>query len=431
MLQSIKTEVIRRAWNIHRQRGLLALSGGRDSVALFWAFRTLGYAFEAAHINYGLRGAESDGDEAFVRKICDDEGIVIHVLKAAEIPQIKGESTQMWARRVRYDFFEGIRTRQNLDYTAVAHHAGDQLEHFFIYLSRNQKDTAFRGMLPENGTLRRPMLQVLPSEILRFLAENDRSWREDSSNAGMDYVRNKVRNGIIAKLEFPERQMLEFNAVSALFYQEWKRQQDVFAQVWSMDYLRLNYWSFSDIDLQKLPLAWKQAFQQLGFSRDTWRHCQGDKVRVGARFFSSQGWVLVASRGGLWYLFMEVKEVLDWEGILRDGELGFDFGGNRLRWCRGQDWKGEGTVLGRLPKEYTGKLLRVRGFQNGDRMPLKGGGTQKLSDLVTNEKWNPYEKSRMMVAEAGGVVVMVAAVGREVSGWEASDWVLVGLEDGF
>jgi hypothetical protein len=86
-------------------------------------------------------------------------------------------------------------------------------------------------------------------------------------------------------------------------------------------------------------------------------------------------------------------------------------------------------VLGRLPQENTGKLLRVRGFQMGDRMPLKGGGTQKLSDLVTNEKWNPYEKSRMMVAEAGGAVVMAAAVGREVSGWEAADWVLVGLVD--
>jgi hypothetical protein len=65
----------------------------------------------------------------------------------------------------------------------------------------------------------------------------------------------------------------------------------------------------------------------------------------------------------------------------------------------------------------------------GDRMPLKGGGTQKLSDLVTNEKWNPYEKSRMMVAEAAGAVVMAAAVGREVAGWEAADWVLVGLVD--
>ena len=61
-------------------------------------------------------------------------------------------------------------------------------------------------------------------------------------------------------------------------------------------------------------------------------------------------------------------------------------------------------VLGRLPQKYSGKLVVVRAFQQGDRMRLKGGGTQKLSDLVTNEKWNPYEKSRMMVAEVDGAV---------------------------
>ena len=128
-------------------------------------------------------------------------------------------------------------------------------------------------------------------------------------------------------------------------------------------------------------------------------------------------------------MYKELIEALAWEGILSGGELDFDFGGYRIRWCRGQDWKGEGVVLGRLPQKYSGKLVVVRGFQQGDRMRLKGGGTQKLSDLVTNEKWNPYEKSRMMVAEVDGAVVMAAAVGREVAGWEAADWVLVGLAE--
>ena len=86
-------------------------------------------------------------------------------------------------------------------------------------------------------------------------------------------------------------------------------------------------------------------------------------------------------------------------------------------------------MLGRLPQKYSGKLVVVRAFQQGDRMRLKGGGTQKLSDLVTNEKWNPYEKSRMMVAEVDGAVVMAAAVGREVAGWAPEDWVLVGLAE--
>ena len=128
-------------------------------------------------------------------------------------------------------------------------------------------------------------------------------------------------------------------------------------------------------------------------------------------------------------IYKELTEALAWEGILGDGELDFDFGGYRFRWCRGQDWNGAGVVLGRLPQKYSGKLVVVRAFQQGDRMRLKGGGTQKLSDLVTNEKWNPYEKSRMMVAEVDGAVVMAAAVGREVAGRAPEDWVLVGLAE--
>jgi tRNA(Ile)-lysidine synthetase-like protein len=429
MLNSIIAEVNRRAWNLNRQRVLLALSGGRDSVALFYAFMELGYEFEVAHINYGLRGSESDGDEDFVKKICINHHIICHVHQANPETSAPGESTQMWARRVRYDFFGGILSSRNLDYTVVAHHAGDQLEHFFIYLWRNQIDTAFRGMLPQNGAVIRPMLGVLPSQIKAFLEQERHAWREDSSNAKTDYLRNKIRHGIIGLMPDAEEQMHAFLKVSEAFQVQWQEQVSVWSSRWQWKELDRGYWVFQGADLKGLELAWKQAFQQLGFSRDTWQHCQEDTVRVGARFVSGLGYVLVSSRGGLWYLFKEVKDVLDWKGILGDGELGFDFGEYRFRWCRGQDWKGEGMVLGRLPQENTGKLLRVRGFQMGDRMPLKGGGTQKLSDLVTNEKWNPYEKSRMMVAEAAGAVVMAAAVGREVAGWEAADWVLVGLVD--
>ena len=429
MLNSIKAEVNRRAWNLHRQRVLLAVSGGRDSVALFYAFMELGYEFEVAHINYGLRGSESDGDEDFVKKICNNHHIICHVHRANLETSALGESTQMWARRVRYDFFGGILSRRNLDYTAVAHHAGDQLEHFFIYLWRNQTDTAFRGILPESGSVIRPMLGILPSQIHAYLVEAGRSWREDSSNAKTDYLRNKIRHGIIGMMPDAEEQMLSFLKVSDAFQGQWKEQESVWNLRWHWNELDRGYWVFQRADLVGLELAWKQVFQRLGFSRDTWQHVQEDKVRVGARFDSGLGYVLVASRGGFWYVYKELIEALAWEGILSGGELDFDFGGYRIRWCRGQDWKGEGVVLGRLPQKYSGKLVVVRAFQQGDRMPLKSGGTQKLSDLVTNEKWNPYEKSRMMVAEVDGAVVMAAAVGREVAGWSPEDWVLVGLAE--
>lgn len=75
------------------------------------------------------------------------------------------------------------------------------------------------------------------------------------------------------------------------------------------------------------------------------------------------------------------------------------------------------------------KISGGAGISTGRSHAIEGGGTQKLSDLVTNEKWNPYEKSRMMVAEVDGAVVMAAAVDREVAGWSPEDWVLVGLAE--
>ena len=143
MLNSIKAEVNRRSWNLHRQRGLLAVSGGRDSVALFYAFMELGYEFEVAHINYGLRGSESDGDEDFVKKICNNHQIICHVHRANPETSAPGESTQMWARRVRYDFFGGILSSRNLAYTAVAHHAATG-SRAFLEVAERMADLAGR-----------------------------------------------------------------------------------------------------------------------------------------------------------------------------------------------------------------------------------------------------------------------------------------------
>ena len=425
MLNSIKAEVNRQAWDLHRQRGLLALSGGRDSIALFWAFRELGYAFEVAHINYGLRGAESDSDEAFVRKICIEEGIEVHVLKAAEIPQNIGESTQMWARRIRYDFFEGIRTGRNLEYIAVAHHAGDQLEHFFIYLWRNQMDKAFRGILPQNGSVIRPMLGVLPSQIQNFLEKDGKSWREDSSNQKLDYVRNKVRHGIIGFMEESEPLMKEFLLLSKSIQKEWQRQELAHAVKWDISELTHGFWTFQSRDLNALPIIWKQVLLRLGFSQDIWSNLVSTaNVRVGARFLSKTGFAIVGARNQTLMLFKDIENIFYFELSLDESAI-FEFAGRTYRFMRGQDLDESYEKIGVIPKEYENKRVIIRSQKLGDRIALKNGGSQKVSDLMTNEKWNPYQKSRVLIIEQEGKVLDVITPNRKRFKFNDSDWVLV------
>lgn len=425
MLNSIKAEVNRQAWDMHRQRGLLALSGGRDSIALFWAFRELGYAFEVAHINYGLRGAESDSDEAFVRKICIEEGIEVHVLKAAEIPQNIGESTQMWARRIRYDFFEGILSSRNLDYTAVAHHAGDQLEHFFIYLWRNQMDKAFRGILPQNGSVIRPMLGVLPSQIQNFLEKDGKSWREDSSNQKLDYVRNKVRHGIIGFMEESEPLIKEFLLLSKSTQKEWQRQELAHAVKWDISELTHGFWTFQSRDLNALPIIWKQVLLRLGFSQDIWSNLVSTaNVRVGARFLSKTGYTIVGARNQTFMLFKDIENIFYFELSLDESAI-FEFAGRTYRFMRGQDLDASYEKIGIIPKEYENKRVIIRSQKLGDRIALKNGGSQKVSDLMTNEKWNPYQKSRVLIIEQEGKVLDVITPNRKRFKFNDSDWVLV------
>ena len=88
---------------------LIALSGGADSVALLLLMLEKGQAEAAAHCHFGLRGAESDRDEAFVRRLCEERGVKLHVRRfdtRAEAART-GESVEMAARRLRYAWFAG------------------------------------------------------------------------------------------------------------------------------------------------------------------------------------------------------------------------------------------------------------------------------------------------------------------------------------
>lgn len=182
---------------------LVALSGGADSVALLRVLHKLGYRVMAAHCNFHLRGAESDRDEAFVRQLCESLRIPLQVthFDTEQYAHQHGESIEMAARNLRYQWFDELLKQHQLSYVAVAHHRDDSIETFFINLLRGAGIHGLTGIKPKNGRVVRPLLNTDRSEILHFLEEINQDYVTDSTNLQTDYLRNKIRLEVLPMFE--------------------------------------------------------------------------------------------------------------------------------------------------------------------------------------------------------------------------------------
>lgn len=189
--------------NLPSSRLLLALSGGADSVALLLMLLEQGVKPVAAHCNFHLRGDESDRDQQFVEALCREHGVSLHVshFATAEEAARTGESIEMVARRLRYEWFETLRQQQGLDYICTAHHRDDQVETVLLNLVRGTGLAGLRGMKPVQGHVCRPLLNLFTRDDLRaYLTARQQAWVEDSSNTDTHYQRNLVRHELIPLL---------------------------------------------------------------------------------------------------------------------------------------------------------------------------------------------------------------------------------------
>jgi len=199
MLKEFKSFIISEKLFKPEDKILLAVSGGIDSVVMSELFHRAGLSFGIVHCNFGLRGKESDADEAFVEKLARKYEVPFFIKRflTAKVAKGKGISIQMAARELRYQWFEEIRIKEKYSSIATAHHLDDQVETFFINLLRSTGIAGFHGILPKQGNLIRPLLFSYRDDIEAFARKNKLAFREDSSNAETKYLRNKIRHEII------------------------------------------------------------------------------------------------------------------------------------------------------------------------------------------------------------------------------------------
>lgn len=186
----------------HEAPVLIGISGGLDSVVLAHLYHEAGLPFGLAHVNFGLRAEESDGDEQFVKDLAQQWNVPLELLHchAGKIAREEKISIQMAARQIRYDWFEQIRLQKGYEAIAVAHHADDLAETVLLHLIKGSGIRGLRGFMPRNKHIIRPLMFAYREEVLHYAKEKGIKWREDSSNQSLYYERNRIRHKVIPAL---------------------------------------------------------------------------------------------------------------------------------------------------------------------------------------------------------------------------------------
>ena len=232
-------------------RLLCAVSGGADSMCLLHLMKSRAAELEiqvfAAHYEHGLRGEESLGDCAFVENWCREKGILC-VSAHGDVRAFakeKGLGLEDAARELRYAFLQKTAAELGCTRIATAHNADDNAETLLFNLCRGSGAAGLRGIPPARGNIIRPLLRCTRAEIEDYLRENHVPHVEDSSNAGEEYSRNRIRHRVTPVL----REINPAFSTAALRTAELMRRDEDCLSAIAEAFIRENF------DGESLPLA--------------------------------------------------------------------------------------------------------------------------------------------------------------------------------
>jgi tRNA(Ile)-lysidine synthase len=392
-------------------KALLAISGGLDSMVLAHVLPVLGFtAFELAHVNFGLRGMESDLDEKLVVDFAEKQGLALH-LKKAEKNFFEKKSIQDAARAFRYAWFEDLATSNGFEIIFLAHHADDQAETVLHHFFRGSGVSGLRGMLPQNGKYVRPLLEVSKSELLQFALSEGITWREDASNQKLVYTRNKIRLQLMPQIQslFPgfEKVLLR-NA--RRFKRAEKALKSRFLELEESFFL-FSFWDGRAYDFTYILNAGdghfflEELLNSHGFTWDVLDSVLSENVQNETRIWkSAQGGILEVKSGILWI----------WEKEFHPLNLEINRPGNfildkekaiALQVVENGNWQlpADFNFLGE--NEVLAFPLILRNWKSGDKMVVRSC-RKKISDLLTEQKLSQMQKNRSFVLESENATVV-------------------------
>ncbi|MCL6257839.1 tRNA lysidine(34) synthetase TilS [Aquiflexum sp. TKW24L] len=393
---------------------LLAISGGIDSVCLGYLLQSAGIRFSLAHVNFWLRGNESDEDEIFVRMLSAKWNVKIHVIHTNKDEMDKqGMSTQMAAREFRYNWFEQVISENGYDALVVAHHADDQLETIFLNMLRGTGIEGIYGMSEIRGNIIRPLLGFSRMDISDYMTQNSYSWKEDSSNQKNDYKRNILRNKVFPILNeaFPEglqvmdtsfKRLKDTGRAFFFLYEKWKKE----AIVTEGDYQYLSIKEISNITgKHSMVYYWLRDF---GFSfadvQDILHSVE--KSESGKTFYAGKfmlnkdrDFLILGNNDFEW----EEKRIEFHDISVQMKEKKFD-----ILHLQGEIEIDKSKENAMLDMEKLQFPLVIKKWEQGDRfVPLGMDKPKKISDLLVDLKVPLIQKKQVLVLWSGDEIAWV------------------------
>lgn len=394
-------------------RLLLALSGGADSCVLAYLLKQAGCDFAVAHINHGLRGAESDADALFCRELAEQYNVSFFETRFSDLEETipADESLQSHARNRRYAFLQETAAQNGFTHIVTGHHLDDRIETFFIHLLRGSGVSGLRSILPKHGNIIRPLLFATRESIETYAIEKDIAFRNDSSNAGDAYLRNKIRHHLIPVLhELNPAYVHGFETAfenlrdtellldellpavtapaaheTAIPVSEWISKPGAATRLYHV----LRPFGYEPATCRQLVLGW-------------------DTMQSGSHFFSA-GYELLRNRDELLIRPKKAKEEIT-SFFISPEEVSPLYTITFL------------PVPFQLPGEtdpHTAYFdaagirfpLQVRPWKTGDRMiPLGMNSSKKLSDIFIDKKCSLFEKERAQVVVCGEEIIWVPGI---------------------
>ena len=406
---------------ISKGRYLLGLSGGADSTALMLMLlpeiRAKRILVEAVHVNHGLRGNESDGDEQFCKELCKKEGIPLHLYRA----ELAGRTDEAAAREARYGFFRKLYSETEADALILAHHADDQAETFLMRLLRGAGPEGLECMKADetvNGIrILRPMLSLRREEIRDALRADSAAWREDSSNDDTIYLRNRIRRELMPVLESISGTAAEkICRAAVLIGKDNDALNGEAERILNRDATdcRLNAETLktapSALRSRVLRMWWNAngpALEEHALSCEQTEALEG-LLYTGKGKINLPGGMYAVRTGK--YLFLQGNEDTPPEQVTVTGPETV-FGTFLLKETPSEGNPGDGKRSQEVPENFTrGCVIRTR--KPGDRIrPFGSTGSRKLQDYLTDRKIAEPYRDRIPLLCRGDEVLLVCGVG--------------------
>ncbi len=402
--------------NLH-DKLLIAVSGGVDSIVLLDLMVKAKYNVAIVHCNFGLRGDESDTDEIFVRQLAKkyNKKLFIKKCNATKYAVQYKVTTQEAARILRYNYFEQLIKKEDFNKVAIGHNSDDNIESFFINLSRSSGLQGLAGIAIQRNHFIRPLMFASRAQIVKYAENQKLLWREDSSNASDKYLRNRIRHHLIPILKNIDDNYVEAIAESMLYLSEAYKLFDQLMQQKKNSLLKTenNMWTLNFEKLIKNENAELLLFyilKDFGFKRKVVSQLfKAGISNVSGKLFFSNNYRLLLNRNRLILspvtkdeeglttitgLEGEIKKPVRLQLSLKHNKTQFDFVNNRNK-----AWFDAGKLT--LP-------LTVRKWQKGDRFkPFGMKGSMLISDFLINEKLSLFQKEKVHLLISGKTIIWV------------------------